>query len=176
MLREINKKTIWLYLGAIILLVIADPTRLSFIVGLVFVGLGESIRVWAAGYLRKNQILVTGGPYGYIKNPLYVGTILITAGLCVMANSIYFLTLAFFGFIFYYIPHKRRVERARLKRLFGESFVAYDFQVDDYMPRLRPYGKREGKWRFEYLMGNSEGGVVALVATGTVLIGLRFWI
>lgn len=175
-LRKINTKTIWLYLGAVLLLVTADPTKPSFALGLILIGLGETVRVWAAGYLRKNQLLVTAGPYGYVKNPLYVGTMLITAGFCIMANNIYILALAFFGFMFYYIPYKKRVESARLRDLFGESFVEYDAQVDDYMPRLRRYEKGEGDWHFENVIENSEEGIVALIAIGIILIGLRFWI
>lgn len=176
MLRKINKKTIWLYLGAALLIVAADPTKPSLTVGLILVGLGETIRIWAAGYLQKNQALVTAGPYGYVKNPLYVGTMLITAGFCIMANNIYILALAFFGFIFYYIPYKRRVESSRLKSLFGKSFEEYDSQVDDYMPRLKPYEKGEGNWRLGNVFENSEEGILALIALGIVLIGLRFWI
>ncbi len=175
-LRKVNKKTIWLYLGAAILLITAAPTKPSFTVGLILVGAGEIVRVWAAGYLMKNQVLVTAGPYGYVKNPLYVGTMLITAGFCIMANNIYMLTLSFFGFIFYYIPYKKRIEGARLESLFGKSFVDYDSEVDDYMPRLRPYEKGEGEWQFGNIFENSEEGIVALIAIGIILIGLRFWI
>ncbi len=175
-LSRINKKTIWLYLGGAVLLILADPTRPSFTVGLILTVLGETLRVWAAGYLSKNQVLATGGPYGHVKNPLYIGTMILTAGFCIMANNIYLLTLAFFTFIFYYIPYKRRVERYRLKERFGESFVEYDLAVDDYMPRLRPYEKGEGQWRFERLIENSEGGILAVVAVGILLIGGRFWI
>lgn len=176
LLPKIDGKTIWLYLGAVALVVIADPTRLSFTVGLILAGLGETIRVWAAGYLRKNEILVTGGPYGHVKNPLYIGTMFITAGSCIMANNVYFLAVAFFGFLLYYIPHKRRVEHHRLETLFGESFVVYDSQVDDYMPKLRPYGAREGEWRLKYLIENGEQGIMGMVAAGVLVIGLRFWI
>lgn len=174
--RKINKKTIWLYFGGVTLLITADPTRPSFTIGLILVGLGETLRVWAAGYLQKNRVLVTGGPYGHVKNPLYIGTMLITAGFCIMANTIYLLTLAFFGFIFYYIPYKKQVESDRLKRRFGDSFVAYDLQVGDYMPRLKPYEKGEGEWRLAYVIENSEEGIVALVVMGIILIALRFWI
>jgi protein-S-isoprenylcysteine O-methyltransferase Ste14 len=168
-----NKKTIWVYLAGIVLLLVAKPTRTSFIIGLVFVACGEAIRVWAVGYLQKNRILVTNGPYGYVKNPMYIGTILITAGFCLMANAIYVLVLAFLGFIFYYLPHKRRVERRRLRTRFGEAFMAYDREIDDYMPRLRPYEKPRGEWRFERIFENSEQGVMLLITLGTILMKLR---
>jgi protein-S-isoprenylcysteine O-methyltransferase Ste14 len=174
-LRNIKLRTAGLYLGAVILLVVADPTRPSFTAGLLLVALGESIRLWAAGYLQKNRVLVTGGPYGYVKNPLYIGTMLITAGFSVMANNIYFLTLAFLGFILYYIPYKRRVEHQRLRNRFGDMFIEYDRYVDDYMPRLRAYEKGEGVWRFRQLIENGEPGVVVLLTLGVVVIGLRLW-
>jgi protein-S-isoprenylcysteine O-methyltransferase Ste14 len=172
-LRNITRKTIWIYLGAAILLLAAEPTLISFVVGLVLVGCGEAIRVWCAGYLRKNQILVTYGPYGHVKNPMYIGTILITVGFCIAANAIYFLALALLGFIFYYIPHKRRVERSRLMRRFGDAFMAYDREVDDYLPRLKPYGKGKGKWRLKCVFENSEQGVMVLVTLGMILMSLR---
>ena len=162
-----------MYLAAVVLLFVAEPTLTSFVVGLVLVGSGETIRVWSAGYLRKNQVLVTHGPYGHVKNPMYIGTILITAGFCIAANAIYFLALALLGFIFYYIPHKRRVERSRLVRRFGDAFVAYDREVDDYLPRLRPYGKGKGTWRLSCVFENSEEGVMVLVTVGMILMSLR---
>jgi protein-S-isoprenylcysteine O-methyltransferase Ste14 len=174
-LRKINKKTIWLYVGAAILLIFADPTKTSFVVGVILAGLGESIRVWAAGHLRKNLTLATSGPYGHVKNPLYIGTMLITAGFCIMANNIYLLTIAFFSFTLYYIPYKRRIEGGRLKNLFGESFVEYDLAVDDYMPRLRPYEKGAGRWEFENVIENSEEGIAALTILGAIAVALRFW-
>ena len=175
-LRKINMKTVWLYLGALLLLFTADPSKASFAVGVGLTGVGEAIRVWAAGYLMKNKALITGGPYGYVKNPLYVGTMLITAGFCVMASNIYILTAAFFGFTLYYIPYKKKVESNRLRHLFGQAFDDYDSHVDDYMPRLRPYQKGEGHWRFDNVIENSEEGIVALVLIGVGLIALRFWV
>ena len=174
-LRNIKPKTLGLYIGAVILLLVADPTRPSFTVGLSLVALGESIRLWAAGCLQKNRVLVTGGPYGYVKNPLYIGTMLITAGFCVMADSIYLLTLAFLGFILYYVPYKRRVEHQRLRNRFGDTFTEYDRHVDDYMPRLRSYEKGEGVWRFRRMIENGELGVVVLLTLGVIAIGLRLW-
>jgi hypothetical protein len=63
-----------------------------------------------------------------------------------------------------------------LKGLFGEDFAEYDSKVDDYLPRLKAYGRGKGKWRFENVIENSEEGIVALVVIGTILIALRSWI
>ena len=41
----------------------------------------------AAGCLAKNQQLATGGPYSYTRNPLYIGTLLVAAGLAIASRS-----------------------------------------------------------------------------------------
>ena len=50
--------------------------------------LGLALRAWAAGCLAKNQQLAIGGPYAYTRNPLYIGTLLVAAGLAVASRSL----------------------------------------------------------------------------------------
>jgi hypothetical protein len=33
------------------------------------------LRIWASGHLVKNKVLTVTGPYAYVKNPLYIGTL-----------------------------------------------------------------------------------------------------
>src|SRR5262245_20526587 len=47
-----------------------DPVT---VLGVLSVLTGVALRSWAAGILRKNAELTTTGPYGLIRNPLYVG-------------------------------------------------------------------------------------------------------
>ena len=70
---------------------------------------------------EKNEMLTVTGPYAYVKNPLYVGSILITVGFCILANNIYILALAALMFCFHYIPYKKKVEGERLKKIFGRE-------------------------------------------------------
>ena len=39
------------------------------------------LRAWAAGHLAKNSQLARSGPYASVRNPLYIGTLLVAAGL-----------------------------------------------------------------------------------------------
>ena len=81
----------------------SQPTTLSMTIGAPLSLLGLALRAWAAGCLAKNQQLATGGPYAYTRNPLYIGTLLVAAGLAVAASSIGLallfaaVFLAFFG-------------------------------------------------------------------------------
>ena len=46
-------------------------------------GRGLWLRGYAAGYVKKNQELTMTGPYGYTRNPLYVGSMMIAFGFAV---------------------------------------------------------------------------------------------
>jgi hypothetical protein len=65
----------------------SHPTALSLEIGLPISVLGLALRAWAAGCLAKNRELATGGPYAYTRNPLYLGTLVVAAGLSIAARS-----------------------------------------------------------------------------------------
>jgi protein-S-isoprenylcysteine O-methyltransferase Ste14 len=174
--KKPNLKRLFICGLAALLVVFARPTRLSLGLGLAIICLGEALRFWAAGHLQKNEVLTTTGPYAYVKHPLYIGTILITMGFCIMADNIYILAVSLLVFSLYYLPYKKGVEDERMRRLFGEAYLHYAEKVPDYTPRLSPYGRSKGKWRWRVFIDNSEGGIVALEAIGVFLIGMRLWI
>src|SRR5664279_4181865 len=76
--------------GFLIVIVFAwfsRPTPQSMAIGIPLSLLGLALRAWAAGCLAKNQELATGGPYAYTRNPLYIGTLVVAAGLSIAARS-----------------------------------------------------------------------------------------
>lgn len=165
-----------LFIGAILLVIFAKPNTAGIIVGLILIIIGEAIRIWAAGHLQKNEILTVSGPYSYVKNPLYIGSILITTGFCILADNIYILAASTFMFCFHYIPYKKRVEGERLRKIFGKKYEDYDEKVPEYIPRLTPYSKENVRWRFKIFIENSEEGIVLLIIIGIILIlGRPYW-
>jgi protein-S-isoprenylcysteine O-methyltransferase Ste14 len=145
-----------------------------YITGLLLIIAGELVRVWAAGHLRKNMEVTTTGPYAYVKNPLYLGTLFIMAGFSIMARNIYILAIGLMVFFFYYVPFKKEVESARLRERFGDLWTAYDKHVPDYIPRISPYPERGGKrWDLSIFIDNSEHGIVLIVLLGMAAIGVR---
>lgn len=173
-----GKGTVWLrkvrripvFIGGILLILFANPNPPGMVVGMILIVAGESIRIWAAGHLQKNEILTVSGPYAYVKNPLYIGTILIATGFCIFADNIYLLGVLTFLFCFHYIPYKRRVEGDRLRKIFGNRFEDYDQRVPDYLPRWVPYSRESGSWQFKHFIGNSEEGILLLTVVGLLLI------
>jgi protein-S-isoprenylcysteine O-methyltransferase Ste14 len=165
-----------LFLGAFLLVIFAKPHIPGIVVGIVLVILGEGIRVWAAGHLKKNETLTVTGPYAYVKNPLYIGSIFIATGFCILADNIYFLAAVTFMFCFHYIPYKKRVEGDRLRKIFGSRFDDYDQKVPDYIPSRKPYSDQKKSWRFEDFIENSEEGILTIIIAGILLILSRpYW-
>jgi protein-S-isoprenylcysteine O-methyltransferase Ste14 len=164
------------FVGAFLLLLFAKPEPIGMGVGMILIMMGEVIRIWAAGHLQKNEFLTVTGPYAYVKNPLYIGTILITAGFCIFADNIYMLAAATFAFCFHYIPYKKKVEGDRLKKIFGSQYVDYDEKVPEYVPRRTPYSNEKARWQFRNFIENSEEGILLILIAGIVLILSRpYW-
>jgi Phospholipid methyltransferase len=173
---ESKIRRIPLYIGAFLLVIYAKPQSPGILIGMILIFLGEGIRIWAAGHLQKNEVLTVTGPYAYVKNPLYIGSIFITAGFCILADNIYLLTAAFFMFCFHYIPYKRRVEGDRLRKIFGDRFDDYDQKVPDYLPRWTPYSNEDVSWQFKCFIENSEEGILLILLAGMILILSRpYW-
>ena len=173
-LRKIRR--IPVFVGAILLLLFAKPEPFGIVVGMILIIVGEAIRIWAAGHLQKNERLTVTGPYAHVKNPLYIGTILITAGFCIFADNIYMLAAATFAFCFHYIPYKKKVEGDRLKKIFGSQYIDYDEKVPEYVPRWASYSNEKARWQFKNFIENSEEGILLIIIAGIILILSRpYW-
>jgi protein-S-isoprenylcysteine O-methyltransferase Ste14 len=165
-----------LFIGVLLLVIFAKPRMPGIMVGLILIILGEGFRIWAAGYLQKNETLTVTGPYAYVKNPLYIGSIFIATGFCILASNIYLLAAVTFMFCFHYIPYKKRVEGDRLRKIFGSQFEDYDQKVPDYIPSWKPYSDQKKSWRFGVFIENSEEGILTIIIAGILLILSRpYW-
>ena len=100
--------------------------------------LGLALRAWASGHLRKNDALATTGPYGYTRNPLYLGSFLIGIGFTVAAGR-WELAVVFAAlFLGIYVP-VMRVESATLEELFGHKYRRYAQAVPLFIPRPKRF-------------------------------------
>ena len=101
--------------------------------------LGLGLRAWAAGHLRKEKELAISGPYRRTRNPLYLGNMIIGAGIAVGAWSWGSLAvLIVYFFIFY--PVVIREERDRMRRLFPEAYKSYEKHVPLFFMGFRKNG------------------------------------
>jgi protein-S-isoprenylcysteine O-methyltransferase Ste14 len=102
---------------------------------------GLALRAWAAGCLAKNRQLATGGPYAHTRNPLYLGTLSVAAGLAIASRSVGLGALMAAVFLFVYLP-VIQLEEQHLRRLFPE-YEAYAQAVPALWPRWRAVESKE---------------------------------
>ena len=112
------------FLLAAVVFWLAAPTRSSLIVGGAVAVVGESLRIWAAGHLRKSSEVTVSGPYKYFAHPLYVGSAIMGAGLAIASHR-----LSVVGLVAVYllvtIVAAVRSEETFLRERFGEGYEAY---------------------------------------------------
>jgi protein-S-isoprenylcysteine O-methyltransferase Ste14 len=173
-------RALGLLVGVLLVPLLARPTPWSLGGGGILVFFGEVIRVWASGHLMRSQELTTSGPYAYLRDPLYLGRLLLLVGFCVMAwGYAWILLIIGLGvFFFNYMPRKYRKEMTRLEDLYGDEYRQYAAYIRSLVPRLKPYPRaRQKSWSFDlFWKENREQyfllGVVILVLC---LVGLSIY-
>ncbi|MCW5963303.1 MAG: isoprenylcysteine carboxylmethyltransferase family protein [Bryobacterales bacterium] len=147
----------------------SQPTTESVTIGFLCALPGLLLRAWAAGHLRKNSTLTTSGPYRFVRNPLYLGTLIVAMGLA-SATAQPWLALLFAAvFLLVYLPAVM-LEEQHLQKLFPQ-FGAYAHRVPLFLPYCRPYPSH-GYFSFAQYMHNREyeaalgflAGVIFLLA------------
>ena len=103
---------------------------------------GLWLRGYAAGYVKKNSELTITGPYAHVRNPLYLGSILIAAGFGVALMSVPFAIALLVFFLLIYVPVIAS-EEAFLRDTFLE-FEWYCARVPRLIPRITPARAPDG--------------------------------
>lgn len=128
-------------------LIFGRPTLASILIGALVALAGEAIRFWGVGHASSEtrvtgsvggSRLVVSGPFAYVRNPLYVGNILMYTGLGVMAGVPWLVIVTFAWFVFQYAMIVSR-EEEYLASAFGEDYARYRAGVRRFVPRLTPY-------------------------------------
>jgi len=128
---------------AVPFLALASPSPRFLALGGGLASLGLVLRGWSAGTIHKDESLATTGPYAFVRNPLYAGSLLVGLGLALGGGHWIWpaLVLGFFGIVYGRVIAE---ESERLTRLFGERYLEYARHVPAIVPRLRPYrGQRD---------------------------------
>jgi protein-S-isoprenylcysteine O-methyltransferase Ste14 len=110
------------------------------------------IRIWGVAYagcatrtreVKKAPMLVTNGPYAFIRNPLYFGNMFIYSGFIIATGALLpyllYTTILFFAIQYSLIVS---LEEKNLEELFGEQYIEYKHVVPRFYLRLSPYPDR----------------------------------
>lgn len=146
------------------------PEAIAWSLLLVIPGLW--LRGYAAGYVKKNQELTTTGPYAFVRNPLYLGSILIAAGFAVALLSWPVAVALAVLFIAIYVPVIASEERF-LRSTFP-GFDAYCREVPRLIPRVTPArtsgGTESGRFHMGLYLKHREYN--ALLGASLLYLGL----
>lgn len=140
----------------------------------ILVLIGLFIRALAGGFAgrhtRTEQIeaprLATGGPYAFVRNPIYIGSMVLGLGMVgLLANWIALIPYAAVFAVFYFsvIP----AEEQFLRRTFGSPYEEYYRNVPRWVPMLSPWPDAE-KTKFDWRPALGEWRV-ALAVIGILL-------
>ena len=128
-----------------------DSYRVVFAFGAFLVGVASFFRTWGTAYLRADVMrdtrvhterLLADGPYRHVRNPLYLGNILLAMGVGLMASRIGFVILSI-GMTVFVVRLILR-EEADLLRDQGETYRRYRDAVPRLLPALLPLVRPAG--------------------------------
>jgi protein-S-isoprenylcysteine O-methyltransferase Ste14 len=137
------------------LLASGEQTRRGWMIGLAFILTGELLRlagVSAAGSVTRRrsrdvQRLVTYGVFAWMRNPLYVGNLLIWLGFVIGSGVLWFLPIALALFAIEYTLIVR-YEEGVLESIFGSEYIEYKNRTPRWLPRPPTLvAKGEHDWR-----------------------------
>jgi len=133
----------------LLMLIFQQSTPLTLIIGFVIALVGELIRYWGVSWAGSETrstggvggtFLIISGPFAYVRNPLYVGNVLMYLGLGIMSFALFpylqIVAIIFFLVQYYFIVKE---EEKYLSEKFKEEYADYCKHVPAFLPRLFPY-------------------------------------
>ncbi len=152
----------------------ARPTWVWLAVGAAIASAGLVLRAVASGHVDKNEELATTGPYALVRNPLYLGSIIVATGFAVAARDVVIALVIIALFVLIYVPTIRS-EEEYLRNRFTE-FEAYTEAVPRLVPRsLRFRGMTQGFSRELYLKHREYNAFIGAAVVLAALVAKLLW-
>ncbi len=152
----------------------ARPAWYSLVAGALVSTVGLAVRALASGHVDKNQELATSGPYAYVRNPLYLGSILIGIGFVIAARDLWIALGMALLFALIYVPVIRS-EEAFLAGHFA-GFQQYASRVPRFIPHtFRFAGMTQGFSRELYLKHREYNAIFGAGAMLAALVVKMLW-
>ncbi len=160
-------------------LALGRPGAASLLVGTAVTVAGELIRWQSVAHIgsisrtrdRGVGPLVTSGPYGRSRNPLYLGNLLIGLGM-VWACSVPLLLPAYVVLFAVQYGLIVRWEESRLAAQHGDDFAAYCARVPRWFPGGRAPAAGEGRRPWREVLRSERGTLLVQVGVYGALIAV----
>jgi len=156
----IRRRTFMGIVVAFGLLLVANPKPYAFAAGLVVIAGAHALRLFAAGYLDKDNALVTEGPFAWCRNPLYVANYLVALGFALLSGQWVAIPIVLLLCTTTQVPTVT-CEEQYLREKFGAEFEEYCRRVPRWLPRPSrrnpgPPGEREDRFSWALVFRNQE--------------------
>jgi len=163
-----------------------DDTVVATLLGAIVAAFGQLVRAMTIGlkYVIRGgrgrrvyaEDLVTDGIYAHVRNPMYVGNLLIVAGVAIASNSWATILIGIPLSLFMYVAIIAAEEQYLLSR-FGDAFRAYCSDVPRWLPRAGTLRRTSPamKFRWRRLVIKEYGtpfGWISIIAGVTLF---NFW-
>ena len=130
----------------LMMLYFARPNSPYFFLGIVLIVIGEIIRLrsvsFAGGETRTMNVgassICKSGPYSIVRNPLYIGNVMIYVGFAFVAGSVYVVIISLITLVYFLIQYSLIIslEEEALEKKFGDEYIAYKKLVPSILPRI----------------------------------------
>jgi protein-S-isoprenylcysteine O-methyltransferase Ste14 len=148
--KKIFKYRSYTPLPFILLMVIFQKATItSMLIGFAIALFGEFWRLWGVSHAGSETrttdgvggtFLVVSGPYAHVRNPLYIGNMLMYLGIGIMSMALFpYLHIAALLFFFWQYFVIIKEEESFLKGKYGKSFENYLASVPKLIPSFRKY-------------------------------------
>jgi protein-S-isoprenylcysteine O-methyltransferase Ste14 len=181
-----RRTSIPLPIALALLLIPAPPHVTSFwtpltLAGVLAIAAGELMRIWGVQHIgaisrtRSDRLgpLIDTGPFSLVRNPLYLGNILLWIGFTLAAQLLWLAPVVAVLLSLEYHAIVRWEEQLLDLRL-GEPYRVYQRQVPRWMPRVGAPKQLAGAGRFTLLDTLvSERGTLIAIAIGLLLLAAK---
>ena len=130
------------------------------------------MRIFTVGFAAKNTSgrntgnqladeLNTKGIYSIVRHPLYVGNFLMSLGLCMLTQNLWY-TVAFVFIYWVYYERIMHAEEAFLTSKFGERYLSWSSQIPAFWPNLRLWKPTTLTFNLMKVIQREKNGISAL--------------
>jgi protein-S-isoprenylcysteine O-methyltransferase Ste14 len=140
---------------------------------------GEGIRFFTVGFVPRGtsgrntlgqvaDVLNTTGMYASVRNPLYLGNLIIWLGLSLFMKSVWFTLIIILVFAIFY---ERIIfaEESYLREKFGDEFLQWADETPAMIPRFKNWRPPALPFSWKSAIKREYGSFFAIIVTFTVL-------
>ena len=154
------------FVFGVLVLILAQPTGPSLLIGLSIAACGELFRIWASGHLHKSREVTVSGPYRWVAHPLYLGSSVMGVGLAVACASP-LVAILIAVYLVTTLTAAIKSEEAYLRRAFGEQYDLYRKGIEE---RRRSGFAPSRRFSLAQAMANREYRAVIGLVIGMLLL------